>query len=77
MSYGLNSGWGGLIGDYRGFGGGPIKEYTTHLVPGLIWIPSRGCLYVRVTVSFTSASFLTHAAASRYWNAMGGPWPYR
>ena len=27
MSYGLNLGWGGPIGDYIGFWGGPIKGY--------------------------------------------------
>ena len=32
MSYGLNLGWGGPIGDYKGFWGGPIKGYTTNLV---------------------------------------------
>ena len=34
MSYGLNLGWGGIIGDYIRFWGGPIKGYTTNLVQG-------------------------------------------
>ena len=34
MSYGLNLGWSGPIGDYIGFWGGPIKGYTTNLVQG-------------------------------------------
>ena len=28
MSYGLKLGWGGPIGEYIAFFGGPIKEYT-------------------------------------------------
>ena len=35
MSYGLNLGWGGPIGDYIGFWGGSIKEYTTNAIQGL------------------------------------------
>ena len=34
MSYGLNFGRGGPIGDYIGFWGGPSKGYTTNLVQG-------------------------------------------
>ena len=34
MSYGLKLGWGGLIGDYIGFWGGPIQGYATNLVQG-------------------------------------------
>ena len=34
MSDGLNLGWGGPIGDYIGFGGGPIKGYTTSRIQG-------------------------------------------
>ena len=34
MSYGLNLGWGGPIGDYIEFWGGPIKGDTTNLVQG-------------------------------------------
>ena len=34
VSYGLNSGWGGPIGDYIGFWGGPIKGYIANLVQG-------------------------------------------
>ena len=34
MSYGLNLGWGGPIGDYIAFWGGPMKVYATNLVPG-------------------------------------------
>ena len=40
MSYGLNLGWGGPIGDYVGFWGRPIKGYTTNLVQG-----SYVCVY--------------------------------
>ena len=32
MSYGLNLGWGGPIGDYIGFRGGPIKGCTTNFI---------------------------------------------
>ena len=32
MSYGLNLGWGGPIGDYIGFWGGPIQGHTTNFV---------------------------------------------
>ena len=39
MSYGLNLGWGGPIGDYIGFWKGPIKGCTTNFSPGLIWLP--------------------------------------
>ena len=34
MSYELDLGWGGSIGDYVGFWGGAIKGYTTNLVQG-------------------------------------------
>ena len=34
VSYGLNLGWGGCIGDYIGFYGGPIKGYAANLVQG-------------------------------------------
>ena len=34
MSYGLNLGWGGPIGDYIGSWLGPIKGYPTNLIQG-------------------------------------------
>ena len=34
VSYGLNSGWEGLVGDYIGFWGEPMKGYATTLVQG-------------------------------------------
>ena len=34
MRYGQNLGWGGPIGEYIGFWGGPIKGNTTNLVQG-------------------------------------------
>ena len=36
MSYRLNLGWGGPIGNYIGFWGGPIKGDIAHVSPGLI-----------------------------------------
>ena len=39
MSYGLNLGWGGPIGNYIGFWGGPIEGCTTSLVQGSTWSP--------------------------------------
>ena len=45
MSYGLNLGWGGPIGDYIGFWGGPIKRYTTKLVQGSYVLLSVLLLY--------------------------------
>ena len=41
MSYGLNLGWWGSIGDDIGFGGAPIKGYIASLVQGLHVLTTR------------------------------------
>ena len=57
MIYGLNSGWGGPIGDYIGFSGGSIKGYTPLFSPGLIsychlYLASKGRAGLRPCASF-------------------------
>ena len=41
LSYGLNLGWGGPIGEYIRFWWGPIKGYTTYSVIEVMGLPQR------------------------------------
>ena len=60
MSYGLNLGWGGPLGDYIGFFGGPIKGYTT----GLIYI----YIYVYIYLHTCTPTSATNSKTNTFFN---------
>ena len=66
MSYGLNSGWGGRIGEHIGCWGGPIKGYTTNLVQDSHGLAGRDPTYWNGRVNlFGYYSFAVSSAAVR------------